>query len=138
MDGWLPIETKPVATHCQERGEYRSDDGLLWYFKPTHWRPITPDLPEQSQQSDGARTMVNIESLGFVAEKLRAEEAPYKAAGDPRGLVVGAMAFCVEEAISEIERMRAALDAILAKQALTFAECADAEEIMRIAKEARQ
>ena len=38
--GWLPIATKPHATRCEERGEYRSDDGALWYFKPTHWRPV--------------------------------------------------------------------------------------------------
>jgi hypothetical protein len=37
---WLPIETKPPFKHVEERGEYRTDDGMLWYFKPTHWRPI--------------------------------------------------------------------------------------------------
>jgi hypothetical protein len=40
VDDWLPIETKPPFTHVEERGEYRTDDGTLWYFKPTHWRPI--------------------------------------------------------------------------------------------------
>lgn len=43
---WQPIESKPPNTHCEERGEYRSDDGLLWYFKPTHWRPL-PGAPNQ-------------------------------------------------------------------------------------------
>lgn len=49
---------------------------------------------------------VNIESLRVVAEKLREAEAPYKAAGDPRGLGVGAMAYVVEQAIEEIEYLR--------------------------------
>jgi hypothetical protein len=41
MMDWLPIETKPPLTHVEERGEYRTDDGMLWYFKPTHWRPLS-------------------------------------------------------------------------------------------------
>jgi hypothetical protein len=41
MMDWLPIETKPPLTHVEERGEYRTDDGTLWYFKPTHWRPLS-------------------------------------------------------------------------------------------------
>ena len=43
MTDWQPIETKPPFTHVEERGEYRTDDGSLWYFKPTHWRPIQPN-----------------------------------------------------------------------------------------------
>lgn len=49
---------------------------------------------------------VNVESLRVVAEKLREWEAPYKERGDPRGLGVGAMALCVEQAIEEIEYLR--------------------------------
>ena len=37
---WYPIETKPSFTHVEEKGEYKTDDGQLWYFKPTHWKPI--------------------------------------------------------------------------------------------------
>jgi len=49
---------------------------------------------------------VNIESLRVVAEMLRKAEAPFKAAGDPKGLGVGAMALVVEQAIEEIEYLR--------------------------------
>jgi hypothetical protein len=42
--GWQPIETKPPLTHVEERGEYQ-----LWYFKPTHWRPL-PAPPAQGER----------------------------------------------------------------------------------------
>lgn len=51
---------------------------------------------------------VNIESLRLIAEEFRKAEAPFKERGDHRGLGIGARAYCVEQAIAEIERSRAA------------------------------
>jgi hypothetical protein len=43
-EGWLPIETKPPFVPCEERGIYNHNGDGLFYFKPTHWRPL-PDEP---------------------------------------------------------------------------------------------
>lgn len=34
------IENAPRCVPHEERGIYTSDDGSLYYFKPTHWRPV--------------------------------------------------------------------------------------------------
>ena len=49
---------------------------------------------------------INLKSLAIVAERLREQEAPLKAAGDPAGLGVGAAALLVERAGEEIARLR--------------------------------
>jgi hypothetical protein len=41
---WLPIETKPPFVPCEERGIYNHNGDGVFYFKPTHWRPL-PDDP---------------------------------------------------------------------------------------------
>jgi hypothetical protein len=41
---WLPIETKPPFVPCEERGIYNHNGDGLFYFRPTHWRPL-PDDP---------------------------------------------------------------------------------------------
>ncbi len=45
-DPWQLIETKPPFMSCYEKGEYRTDDGSLYYFKPTHWQSL-PNPPEK-------------------------------------------------------------------------------------------
>jgi len=37
---WQPVQTKPQFIECEERGRYTSDGAGLWFFKPTHWRPL--------------------------------------------------------------------------------------------------
>lgn len=46
--GWRDIATKPPFVECEERGLYIDSGGGLFYFKPTHWRPIP------SQDAGGA------------------------------------------------------------------------------------
>lgn len=54
---------------------------------------------------------INLDSLRVVARKHREWEAPYKEAGDPRGLAIGAVGLLIEDAISELEQLRSVLDA---------------------------
>lgn len=58
MCDWQPIATKPPFTHCEERGEYRDNGEGLWYFKPTHWRPLTEKgAPNLTQDAQGGATL---------------------------------------------------------------------------------
>ena len=42
---WRPIETKPPFIECEERGVYTdAPGGGLFYFKATHWRPLSPAI----------------------------------------------------------------------------------------------
>lgn len=55
---------------------------------------------------------VNIKVLRLTAEIFREMEAPFKAAGDHRGLGVGAAALAVAAAADEIEHLRSIIESV--------------------------
>lgn len=38
---WRPLASKPPFQPCEERGIYTDDGDGLFYFKATHWRPLS-------------------------------------------------------------------------------------------------
>jgi hypothetical protein len=40
-ESWMPIETKTPWTPCEERGVYDHDGDGLFFFRATHWRPLS-------------------------------------------------------------------------------------------------
>ena len=53
-----------------------------------------------------------LKSLAVVARKLREQEEPFKAAGDPSGIGIGAAALLVEMAGAEVKRLRYELNRV--------------------------
>jgi len=61
---------------------------------------------------------VNVECIRVVARKHREWEAPYKAAGEPTGLGIGATALLLENAADELEQLRAEIERLRVRNAL--------------------